>query len=814
MYPTRALSALQAHRSAFIGRTVGSYRLVASRLITSWFKKKPILEGPNATSKPADPIVLEITQRLRTTDDTKQLSEMLVTLGNDATPGSHSFALMNEVIKKLDKLEPQSSTTTLIPGMDTSQCFDLFKNVSRSITVDNYRSARFMPRLYLQITKSALAHDDTSLLLSTLGEFIHYLNVLGFENQLVKVLDQFYGEFPKEVTDSAIIVIRQFVQDAETPLHPSLTLKLLDMHSSDVLLYQLCLKNTVSFLENVNADDRDAVAIREIVSRYTNMTDPMTGLEDVLKICELASDTVSSIEYGVLKHMLTADKITTSSVISIAARVLEQPLAQLEVDSQIWRGQLISKLDTQSSKMMSYVWDVFDNGLTSDIENKLIESNLFTEEYLQLVLSALVNSRHSAQYTQLLTLFDDLDLDHSSFETYTTLMRKFARDRNTTELKRVFQDSMSNGVDWSGQTILNKFFTVLAEEEGDIDPQEVFSYVKKIKLHLGYLDPEAYNALVTMALKNRLVDDAIESLKRELPPLAEGFKYKQMNYPQLYDTIFEFITETPADAECLWSVYEEFINHFEIPFEWYFPIIKSMTSKERPDLAFNIFQTMKRIHRTTGSIPPPPTEIYTHLFKQFGRQTYVEGVETLDAIFKVDLTINSSIPLLNSIMDAYCSIKNFTKVSHVYEQICCSPSGPNNETVSIMLKAHTFYSLDNVKNYWNNMDELGLLPDQDNFKRYIVAHCYHGQPEMALQIAKQMDELDVDVSPEVVKSLYQWTKDESMKQLVEQWAETEHKSVWEKVKDEIINVPVRVLETPSSMEELGPTQEELRLIKS
>jgi hypothetical protein len=632
---------------------------------------------------------------------------------------------------------------------------------------------------------------DADLIRTVFEQFIQYLMALGFEDQALKILKGFNEQSlvsQSEIVDSLASVLQKDVE-----VHPSLIMGILTVFP-DQRLISSGIDKALNYLENRNIlfaiDSKDLEAIGYLIDIVSTSQLNSELIKNTLKICEFVDGEFSEKEKKLLQ-IIQANKISEEDV---ALRITKRALINgcTVSDAQIWLNKM------NQFPQLKLAWSVFLNGLQD------VPEDLVNESTLNLLVLATINSNES-QLPRVIEFFSDA-LVNMTNETFEIIFKKYIATGSYALLEKSFEDSLLHGVDWTNNKILYDFFITLASQP-DADVKQIFQLSKKVKIYLTHLDAESYSCLMKLILQNELIADALASFKQELPPLENDLKYTMNNYPSLYSTILNWCLKDsvyPADVHKLYTVFTE---RFVFPTDYYFPLIKRFTEMHRPDFAFQIFQDMKRLHRTTGSIPPPPPEVYIHLFKSFGHELYTDGVETLDVIYKTDLTINSSIPLLNSILDAYTSLQNFEKVSQTYQKIVGHPQGPNNETVSIMLKAHSLLSLDNVKDFWNNLDEIGILPDEDNYRRYLIAHCYHREDKLALGIAKTIEDMDLTVSEDILKALYEWS---SEKDEVEKWAQLEHDDLWKKVENEVKSL----VKVEDEALEPGMTAEELKLIRT
>ncbi|CCH42816.1 hypothetical protein BN7_2360 [Wickerhamomyces ciferrii] len=146
-------------------------------------------------------------------------------------------------------------------------------------------------------------------------------------------------------------------------------------------------------------------------------------------------------------------------------------------------------------------------------------------------------------------------------------------------------------------------------------------------------------------------------------------------------------------------------------------------------------------------------------------------------LMKLDLSLQQNIKIMNSLLGAYCSLQDFFKTNEIFDSII-SNGELNNETVSIMIKLNTYISLGHVQQFWNGIYEFGLLPDEDNYKQFVVAHCYYERYDDALRVVEGMKDYDLEVRGDLIETLYKWTKNDEKRLVLERWARENYKGIW------------------------------------
>lgn len=757
--------------------------------------------------------IARVKQELRKNKSFEELNLLLMELV-ESSPNKDSFVLMNEILRRLEQTQFKASktpTAVQIPPISTSDAFLLYKTVIDHIDTENFKMARFIPRLYLQLTQAASNSNNDRLLIQIFQNFIRYLTVLRQEEQTSKVVESFVKEhepLAQKALDSVVLSVEKYHPT------PTLTLSFLDIFtraglSEDQLkkLHTMILKSMDAYITERNKlyaiDPNNLNSIKRYISKSIEKSTTPEDTFQLLRICVQSNGVLQDEEHKILsktvqfllnnKDYVCKDEESLKTYVKAFVNNSSLSYEERKIAGTLLLDSFKKRSENKLTKGLFDVyiqWAVFVSGelATSDknylLEHmELVDDTTFSSIVSSLAYSNIQNIDKSVSdvFNFFEANFEDLD---RSLEIYSTLIERGIRRNDVTYSKEIFGKSLEDGISWvSNPNALYRFFYLMANEEG-ADVFDVFNWYKKVKVFFKYLDSRSYNSLMKLFLQNELVGDAITSLEKELPPLEEDTKYSVSQYPDLFNTMYQWILDFNGDPEVSWALYGELQKYFHVPYETYFPLMKKFVSLKRPDAAFMIFQKIKKIHRTTGSIPPPTPEMYSYLFQVFGEDLYEEGVKNLHIIMKLDLQLNTDINVMNALLGSYCNLQEYFRTQEIFDQIISMPKdkGVNNETMTIMLKSHTYVSLAHVKSFWDNMYEYDVIPNEDNFKQYIIAHCYHEQYDMALQIASSMKDFDLLVTPEIIESLYNWTEGDEKKQKVEEWASKNHKLMWNNIK--------------------------------
>lgn len=368
---------------------------------------------------------------------------------------------------------------------------------------------------------------------------------------------------------------------------------------------------------------------------------------------------------------------------------------------------------------------------------------------------------------------------------------------------QVFEESLKYGsVHWnliSDPSILqtlNKLIQALCETEEGIST--IFPKFRKIKLHMStQASAEAINALAKKMLVEECVGDTKELLKRELPTIPKDSVTRiqvtppwAYAYGELFNTLHNFVISYANEEthETNWVLYGELHKYFEVPYNTYMPALEFFCKVDRLNAALVIFRQIKKLNELHGTTQylPPLRDMYMFLLKTFGDRLYEEGVVEIHEYLNMDVHIqDQDIDLQNCILNAYSNLQSVGKARDLFLTISANAKqngGINEETIQIMIKTYTYSDMLYVKKFWNNLSQFGIFPDYNIYKQYLIAHVYHGLTEDAFALVDEIDDYNIDFSPDLLLSMYNYCLDLEKQVEIEKWAIDNHREEWESVK--------------------------------
>lgn len=418
--------------------------------------------------------------------------------------------------------------------------------------------------------------------------------------------------------------------------------------------------------------------------------------------------------------------------------------------------------------------------LLSHFDTALGNGYNITDHAVNNAIEILLQTGHS--FADLQKLLEELSEKfglEASIETREILLTNALTSNNIELALKIFEDSLKEGCQWNSANgsylkHLDNLLIAMADVMSS-DVQKVFKTYLKVKMFTNKLGEKATASLLKLFLSYNYVDDSEKFLEHEMGVEPEKLHPNSPELQDIYSTLYDYALNC-SNYKNAWTIYGLSEKYFYAPYESYYHIMKHFCDLVRPDAALLIFKSMRLRSKKLGA-KPPNEEIYTLLFHEFGKYGYQQGVSELHIFFKMDTTVDESVPLLNEIMQAYCELEDFENTVDLWQEVKSFPSGPSSDSYNIILKLCTKVSIADLENMWNNLLTSGT-PDDSNFRQYIIGNCYHGFYARALDIAQNMP---VEPSKETIASLYNWTLIESRKEEVSEWAKSNYPEKWTKL---------------------------------
>jgi hypothetical protein len=455
--------------------------------------------------------------------------------------------------------------------------------------------------------------------------------------------------------------------------------------------------------------------------------------------------------------------------------------------------QIVSKIigEFEERELVKETWDVLaqwtvysssDPAALEALVDKMQSHRIDPDETTlnEVLAVALGAAKRTDGYIDTVTnYFAQQEIDRD-VKTFSLLIDRKLKSFDVESAQRLFEESIRLGCDWKETCdCLNKLLVALCTTP-PVDTRNVFDVYQQIHMFTKQLDYSAQIELLKMFLSRNNPYDVARFTTEQF---GERPQLSCQSHSELYHAIYDHLMTT-ASYRLAWDLYGILNRLIDLPYESYYPVMQRFCQLQRPDAALLIFRYLRARSKKEG-IPSPTKEMYVLLFSEFGDAMYEEGVSDLQAYLRTDLSTDTDITIMNAILGAYCQLQDPTRTNNTWLEINGFPAGMgvNNDTITIMLKHLTRFSLPEVEQLWVSFpDTYGLQPNAENLRQYVIANCYHGYYMRALELTKRMKETyGIEPTDDIIEALYNWSMLDTRKKQVEKWALEQHPEKWKRL---------------------------------
>ncbi|ANB14645.1 Pentatricopeptide repeat-containing protein At1g63130, mitochondrial [Sugiyamaella lignohabitans] len=488
--------------------------------------------------------------------------------------------------------------------------------------------------------------------------------------------------------------------------------------------------------------------------------------ESSLQFYELLLMSCSKFGEDVATGKKIVDRILTSFTPDQMAKETWDVLAQWTV----YYSPDTDVLETLIDQMVEHGFNP-DEVTLSDVVSIAIGAAKRTDKYIDSVVN-------------MFNLKFDVD---SNVQTFAFLIDRKLHSCDLEAAQKLFQNSITaSGCDWGVDSqrhipTLDRLLVALCTSP-PVDQRNVFEVYQQVLMFTRTVGYNAQCELLKMFLSIGNSYDVELFIKEQFGD-RPGLPWQA--YSEIYHVMFDYIM-TCKDYKLAWDIYGLLNGLIKLPYESYYTAMELFCRLGRPDAALLILKYL-RVRSRKEAIPSPDRNMYILLFNEFGKTLYEEGVQELQGLLRTDLYTESDIEIMNSILGAYCNLQDPHRTKNTWLEINGFPEGQgvNNDTITIMIKHLTRYSLPEVEKLWVSFPETyNLTPDADNLRQYVIANCYHGYYMRALEVTKHMEQTyGIVPGRDIIEALYNWTMLDSRKKLVEKWAIETHPDTWKQLQE-------------------------------
>lgn len=263
---------------------------------------------------------------------------------------------------------------------------------------------------------------------------------------------------------------------------------------------------------------------------------------------------------------------------------------------------------------------------------------------------------------------------------------------------------------------------------------------------------------------------------------THAFHYSSIERAIVRDALLQYTLSIETPIARSWDAYTILRNIFdELDRNARTDVMTSFFTRERPDMAVNVFNHM-RFHSREDTMPVVDT--YISAFLGAARLKDLESLEVLHNQLKLDVNINQTTRLRNALMIAYTACERPRKALSFWDNIIASREGPTYESIHIAFRACERANFGDVKarEIWAKLRKMKIDLDSTLWASYVAALAGNGDAgsgAKALEEGEKNGEVVVDKF--ILGSLFDAAPGFVKQGEVEEWAKAIYPGVWAEV---------------------------------
>ena len=293
-------------------------------------------------------------------------------------------------------------------------------------------------------------------------------------------------------------------------------------------------------------------------------------------------------------------------------------------------------------------------------------------------------------------------------------------------------------------------------------------------------EPLTVSSLSILHLNRDELHDVIDLLN------THAFSFSSTDRDMVRQALTDYALLPTTDTTRAWDAYTILRSIFdETPREPRTQLLRNFLSRDRPDMAVNIFNHM-RAHSRADTMPTIDT--YVSAFLGCAKLRDLESLEVIHNQLKLDYNVTPTTYVRNALVVAYTACEKPRRALDFWDEIVSSREGPTYDSIHIALRACEKAPFGDLKaqEIWARLRKNNVELDQGMWASYIAALAGNGDNELAigtLEKAVEMGELEVDVL--LLGSLLNAAPGQVKQAEIEAFARERFEDVWETVKGEV-----------------------------
>ena len=286
-------------------------------------------------------------------------------------------------------------------------------------------------------------------------------------------------------------------------------------------------------------------------------------------------------------------------------------------------------------------------------------------------------------------------------------------------------------------------------------------------------EPLTVSKLSLLHLNRDEVHDVIDLLN------THSYRFSSTERESIRNAILDYCLDKTTPTPRCWDGYTILRSIFdEMPRPQRTDLMVSFFERERPDMAANVFQSM-RTHSRPDTIPTIDT--YVAAFLGSAKLRDLESLEVIHNQLKLDFNIDTTTYLYNALIIGYTACGKPRRALDFWEDIVASKEGPTYNSIHIALRACEKAPFGDLKaqDIWAKLKKQNVELDQSLWASYVAALAGNGDNELAITTVEKADQNnEVEVDAFLLGSLFAGSPGQDAQAEIEGWAKEKYPQVW------------------------------------
>lgn len=285
-------------------------------------------------------------------------------------------------------------------------------------------------------------------------------------------------------------------------------------------------------------------------------------------------------------------------------------------------------------------------------------------------------------------------------------------------------------------------------------------------------------ALSLLHLSRDEIHDVVDLLN------THAFHYSSSERESILQAISTYALDPSTPTARTWDAYTILRTIFdECPREPRTAFMLDFYRRERPDMAVHVFNSM-RSHSRTDTLPT--IETYISSFMASTKLHDLESLELVHNQLKLDVNINPSTRLYNSLILAYTACGQPRRALRFWDDISASREGPTYNSIHITFHACEKAPFGDLKarELMEKLRRKGVEIDQEMWGSYFGALAGNGDLGYVFaELEKVEGKGLVQVDEEILGRVVNGCPSKGKQGVVEGWANERYAEVWDKLQE-------------------------------